>query len=152
VRDDQQPSSVNTTREGSTTIPQGSRGQVASKQETLVRVCRVCMTAKSLDQFYFHHGKYLQRICKSCTIICQREKQTGLSESEYQRLFALQKGVCAICKRVQNSSRYTRLAGDHCHKTGKLRGLLCFNCNTGIGLFKDDPERLLSAVSYLGKI
>ena len=59
---------------------------------------------------------------------------------------------CKICNnpeaRVVNG-KTSRLAVDHCHKTGKVRGLLCWACNTSIGRFKDSIEILESAISYI---
>ena len=59
-----------------------------------------------------------------------------------------QDGKCAICSNPQENRR---LAVDHCHKTGKVRGLLCQGCNTGIGGLKDDTERIKKAIDYLKK-
>ena len=72
--------------------------------------------------------------------------QKGWDDEE---AYVKQHGRCAICGCKLNSSRYTRFAGDHDHKTGELRGLLCTNCNTALGLFKDSIERLDSAKRYL---
>ena len=65
-----------------------------------------------------------------------------------------QKGLCAICQRenTQKSRKkgeICRLAIDHCHETGKVRGLLCGACNKGLGHFEDDIELLLTAIIYL---
>lgn len=54
-----------------------------------------------------------------------------------------QKSKCAICKEE------LKLYLDHCHETGRFRGLLCNQCNLGLGQFKDDPERLQAAIDYL---
>lgn len=54
-----------------------------------------------------------------------------------------------MCGTKLGSSRWTKMAIDHCHKTGQVRGLLCTNCNTAIGLMKDSPERLEAAASYI---
>ena len=74
----------------------------------------------------------------------------SMTEEEFNELFAEQKGKCAICGKHQSEFKKA-LHIDHCHKTGKLRGLLCSNCNTGIGLFKDDIENLKCAILYLNK-
>lgn len=74
----------------------------------------------------------------------------------YQKLVSLQGGeVCAICRReppvIVRKKRGVckKLYVDHCHASGVIRGLLCHNCNFGLGYFKDDPERLFSAIEYL---
>jgi hypothetical protein len=69
----------------------------------------------------------------------------GLSKEKYEELLVLQGGRCAICDEVPPK----RLRVDHCHRTGKVRGLLCDLCNSGIGKLRDDPERLTRAVEYL---
>ncbi len=71
----------------------------------------------------------------------------GISTLEYQRLFDQQGGVCAICKKPNDCGR--RLSVDHDHKTGKVRGLLCGRCNTGLGYFRDDARVLIRAARYL---
>ena len=65
-------------------------------------------------------------------------------------LHARQGGKCAICG-TQYVLGLKRLALDHCHETGRIRGLLCGSCNRGLGLFRDNPERLRKAIEYLGK-
>lgn len=72
------------------------------------------------------------------------KRKYGLSKEEYYLLKEKQDNMCAICK-ISNR----RLAVDHCHITGKIRGLLCLNCNTGIGQLKDSVELLESAINYL---
>lgn len=73
----------------------------------------------------------------------------GISVEEYNALFASQDGKCAICGTDQPGGRRYRLAVDHCHDTGKVRGLLCNNCNLGLGKFNDDPDLLRKALAYL---
>ena len=69
----------------------------------------------------------------------------GISEEDYERLFESQNGRCAICKKETER----RLDVDHCHSTNKVRGLLCNQCNQGLGLFQDNPLILKSALEYL---
>lgn len=73
----------------------------------------------------------------------------GLSEEEFKLLEQTQQGVCAICGQPETVSRLKRLSVDHCHKTGKIRGLLCSNCNNGIGRFKDSAILLRKAAEYI---
>lgn len=71
------------------------------------------------------------------------KKKYGVS---YWDEFAKQRGVCAIRGSNNNGKN---LYFDHCHNTGKFRGLLCASCNCGIGHMKDDVSILISAVKYL---
>lgn len=73
--------------------------------------------------------------------------QFGLTVEDYDAMLEYQGGVCAICKGECNSGR--RLAVDHCHKTGNVRGLLCGRCNLSIGKFEDNIDFLKTAISYL---
>jgi hypothetical protein len=70
-----------------------------------------------------------------------------MTTEEYDRKMEAQGGVCAICGKTCVSGK--RLAVDHNHSTGKIRDLLCGNCNGGLGKFKEDPELFLKAVDYL---
>jgi hypothetical protein len=74
------------------------------------------------------------------------QKKYGISQAQWQEMYAKQGGVCAICGCRQ---RYQALAVDHCHKTGKVRGLLCVQCNRGLGRFFDSPVRLRKAADYI---
>lgn len=75
------------------------------------------------------------------------------SQEEYDIMLLAQGGVCAICKsdnpRCNKKSKHFQI--DHCHKTGKVRGLLCSNCNRGIGLLGDSIEIIERVMSYLNK-
>ena len=77
-----------------------------------------------------------------------RLRKIGITPEQYNTLLQKQNGVCAICK--QTCSR--ALAADHCHTTGKVRGLLCNNCNRGLGHFKDSRELLETASAYLNTV
>ena len=72
----------------------------------------------------------------------------GISPEDYDRMFLEQKGVCKICGSLPDS-KHGRLHIDHDHSTDTVRGLLCTQCNQGIGYFKDDPLRLELAAIYL---
>lgn len=69
---------------------------------------------------------------------------------DYNKMLIAQNNCCAICKIPKDKLRY-KLSVDHCHKTGKVRGLLCSSCNTALGLFKDNIISLETAIVYLGK-
>lgn len=72
----------------------------------------------------------------------------GITISDYNQIFDNQKGCCAICEKHQSEFQH-RLSVDHDHKTGKVRKLLCHNCNHGLGNFFDSTELLLKAIQYL---
>jgi len=79
----------------------------------------------------------------------------GITLAEYVELFKAQGGVCAICKEGETTKRMKkgegreRLAVDHCHDTGRIRGLLCFKCNTAIGALGDTEQSAQRVVDYL---
>ena len=77
------------------------------------------------------------------------KKKYGISLEEYDILEEKQQGRCAICREAPSDPRGYRLHVDHCHNTGEIRGLLCSNCNAGIGRFQDSIERLENAIKYL---
>lgn len=80
--------------------------------------------------------------------INSRFRKFGITEDDYNQMFMSQDGKCSICKRHQNDLKRS-LAVDHCHRTGRIRGLLCGSCNSAIGYMKDDIIILESAIEYL---
>lgn len=77
-------------------------------------------------------------------------RQFGLTPESYDRMFQEQGGLCAICRLEGSGQLSGRLmAVDHCHATGKVRGLLCQRCNHAIGLLHDDPDRAMALAAYL---
>lgn len=77
--------------------------------------------------------------------------QYGLTLAQYEEFAASNGNVCAICGSEKNGGHSVtrKLVVDHSHETGEVRGLLCANCNSGIGLLQDDPEVLRKAIQYL---
>ena len=74
----------------------------------------------------------------------RQERCYGISTDDLNALLARQRGVCGICKK-----KGRKLHVDHCHKTGKVRGLLCGKCNRGLGHYDDEPDRMRAAADYL---
>ena|SRR3990167_2152743 len=72
------------------------------------------------------------------------ETRYGLSVDAYQELYKIRDGKCDIC-----GIKKEKLDIDHCHKTNKVRGLLCGKCNRGLGMFMDNPELLEKAKKYI---
>lgn len=116
------------------------------------KVCKCGKEIKSLHRIYCSN-KCMNKYNPSRT---WDEKQRnykyrtnyGITLEDYNELFTLQNGCCAICKRHQ-SEFVKKLHVDHCHKTNVIRGLLCHNCNLALGRFRDDPEVLQAALEYL---
>lgn len=84
----------------------------------------------------------------------QLNKQFGITLDEYDAMLKKQNFVCAICGEKETAinsktKKTVDLSVDHCHETGKIRGLLCSKCNTGLGLFKDSKDLLQKAIDYL---
>ena len=73
----------------------------------------------------------------------QRKHRYGLTPEQHAAMVEAQGGLCAICQRKR------KLVVDHCHETGVVRGLLCGECNIGIGKLGDTPASLARAVKYL---
>lgn len=76
-------------------------------------------------------------------------KRYGLTEETYEALLVSQNNLCAICCKKNETKRDWHV--DHCHTTGKVRGILCHYCNLGLGNFKDNKEYLENAIAYLSK-
>lgn len=115
-----------------------------------MKQCRSCGVGKPLSEFHTRGdtGKK-QNSCKSCYYDKQVFRKYGITLEDYDRMYQEQNGVCKICSLPQISPRNTRLCIDHDHRNGKVRGLLCSDCNRGIGLLKDDPRILDKASEYL---
>lgn len=73
-------------------------------------------------------------------------KRYNLTVQDYEEMFKKQNGVCAICGRPPSKNK---LAVDHCHETGKVRGLLCFRCNFGLSYFSESSGMMHKAAKYL---
>ena len=80
------------------------------------------------------------------------QKTYGITYKDFHRMFQEQGGVCKICKKkgfALVKGQRVLLVVDHCHESKTVRGLLCHNCNRGLGLFQDNIEILKQAISYL---
>lgn len=87
-------------------------------------------------------------ICKICVRDYDWVRRRHVTPEQYAKMFNLQKGRCAVCGKSYKDE-IQMLAVDHDHTTNAVRGLLCRNCNVGIGLFKENPSFLLAAYFYL---
>lgn len=107
--------------------------------------------ARASSRKYYHRNKKTVRAKNKIWAIKNRfsiklraiRRSYGLSPVAYTALVKKHGGRCAICKQRK------RLCIDHCHSRGHVRGLLCNNCNAGIGMFKDSKRLLRAALQYL---
>lgn len=80
-------------------------------------------------------------------LIRNRQWLYGITEKQWQAMFRKQGGACALCRKIFVKTPHV----DHCHDTGKIRGLLCMNCNLSLGTLGDTAEALQKVVQYLQK-
>lgn len=152
--------------------------QILIPFETEVKKCSVCKIQKSATEFYRRKsGREKGRLrceCKKCGHKIHKEydkrrpreskrdeqlrTKFGITLEQYEDLLLKQEFKCAICGKVadvnvtRDKMKWQRsLSVDHCHSTGKIRGLLCWHCNTGIGKLGDTVDGLMRAVRYLQK-
>lgn len=97
------------------------------------------LTSEQRDELYFK--KHSKRVLK----------KYALTLEEYNTMLEAQNHSCAICHCAQKMAQTTKMYVDHSHITGKVRGLLCHKCNTGIGMLNDDLKTIENAVAYLKK-
>lgn len=115
-------------------------------------VCTVCKLEKDDADFCVdrRRPKGIASDCRSCRNSKRNRRKDrlsqkyGMSEKDYDLQNEMQDSRCAICKK-----KYNKLHVDHCHISGLLRGLLCSNCNTGLGQFADNIDFLQNAIDYL---
>ena len=120
-----------------------------------MKKCNKCNTRKLLGDFHLSAASKdgFQNYCKLCKKAYDRPNKLlriyGLTQAAYDDILKQQNGRCAICERGQKLDSV--LCVDHDHDTGQVRGLLCNQCNTGIGLLQDSIGMLASAIIYLEK-
>lgn len=112
------------------------------------------LSGESRKQYLARFQRAYRKLHPERTQEVNLRKTHGISVAEYTAILETQNGLCAICGKQETSyvrrhKIIRRLAVDHCHDTGKIRGLLCTTCNQGIGSFNDDPRLLRKAAQYL---
>lgn len=135
-----------------------------------MKQCSYCKNLQELNNFYPYTKKDGSKGKRGICITCDKSRAAiwlskqdndyirnnqlkvhyDITLEEYNKLFTLQEGKCQICKTHQKDLT-KRLAVDHCHKTSKIRGLLCNNCNRGLGMLKENLDILEAAKEYLAK-
>lgn len=131
-----------------------------------MKQCSQCREFKSIEAFAKDKHKRSGRVsrCKSCIskydaarynptkrLENHLKRQYSLSLQDYDNLVTKQGGKCAICGTKDPGDNRSRLCVDHCHDTGKVRGLLCARCNIALGGFKDSTKLLAKAILYLNE-
>jgi hypothetical protein len=125
--------------------------------------CRSCKQVKPENEFedlgtyisktgkVYNRPNYKRKICNVCRNLQKRDaglrQRYGISLEEYSKILEIQNGVCAICNEKCPTGR--NLAVDHCHATGKVRGLLCVRCNQGLGHFMDKEDLINNMLNYV---
>jgi hypothetical protein len=104
--------------------------------------CHACLKERMRIYKHDNVARYSERRTAH-----ERKKKYGVSPVDYAEMLVKQNGVCAICKGLNRDGR--SLALDHCHQTGKKRGLLCGRCNLTLGRVEDDVEILWGMIQYL---
>ena len=118
------------------------------------KVCIKCSKIKPLYEFNMAATgrKLADPRCKECLRKESYKSKYGILFEKYEKLLQQQNGKCIVCgsnKSGHKSKNFFCI--DHDHRTGEVRGLLCNNCNLGLGYFKDNPEALIAAAAYLLK-
>jgi hypothetical protein len=139
--------------------------------KTALRTCNICAETKPLTEYYFNNRGYPHGKCKSCYIKIKQKDYTpekgrdknlrhkyGITLEEYNNLLEKQDNKCAICLSTDPAGRKSGRGGsanvfvvDHCHKTEKVRGILCHRCNRSMGVIGDNINTLQEMIKYLQK-
>ena len=118
----------------------------------LKQACDTCGTLRNIGDFPLNTTGAGPHVRITTCVICLRRKdsflqQYGLTRDRYNEMVKTQGNTCAICGQAPQGKK--ALCIDHCHTTGKVRGLLCVGCNVGLGYFKDNTAYMTSAIAYL---
>jgi hypothetical protein len=141
-----------------------------------VKTCSKCKTEKPLSEFWIDRQRGRHKAhCKSCTVAAARNwrkrnpsyetdryqkvkietrerhlvRKYRVSLVDYARMLAAQDGKCAICGALETGQHKQVFHVDHCHQTGRVRGLLCRGCNHMLGHVQDNAAILQRAIEYL---
>jgi len=121
--------------------PHSEFAKTKDKASGMISHCKTCVNSK--NKKLWEEGSVRDAVYR---------RKYGISLKQYEFLFEEQAGLCKICGTDDprgHGSKNGRFFVDHCHDTGKVRGLLCHHCNIGIGAFRDDTVKLSKAIQYL---
>ena len=135
-------------------------------QITGTKTCTKCGATKDITEFYKRGGKQSpnsrKNHCKECDkkrlaenydSIKYREQHLqrsyGITLNEYNQMLLDQNHQCAVCGTTEPGGKHGKFMVDHCHTTGRVRGLLCKRCNIALGEVEDNTQVLQSMIEYL---
>lgn len=113
--------------------------------------CSSCLIEKPLTEFNKREAAHdgLQNYCKPCASAYNTLRIHGLTQEDIADIMVEQGGVCKICSRPMSLERGPRMRNiDHCHKTGRRRGIICSSCNRNLGWL--ETEGIQKILDYLG--
>lgn len=120
-----------------------------------MKICTSCKISKPFNAFSKSKSQKsgYNTWCKQCLSEWRKEKgydierTYGITKKEYNEILVKQENKCSICNNELDLGKGTHL--DHEHETGYSRGILCTNCNKGLGFFKDDINIMARAIAYI---
>jgi hypothetical protein len=132
---------------------------------TETKRCYACGETKPVSEFYRSNKVYYQKECKTCnrerkykwhqteqgkrsSANTKLKARFGITIDEYEAMYEQQGGKCLCCGDTESYLGH-RLAVDHCHETGKIRGLLCKSCNVGLGNLKENKQFISNLLKYV---
>lgn len=142
--------------------------RLAHKQYQTHKRCYVCDETKPVSEFYKnkHNSNGISSKCKTCVCAYNKEwgqknpekkdrfrkdsrfrRKYGITLAQWEGMYMNQGGLCLLCGGVPTEDDILQV--DHCHETGRVRGLIHRTCNTAIGMFGDDPSKCIMAADYL---
>jgi len=133
------------------------------------KLCAKCQQVRAVGEFYVRSSGHPTSWCKACVraraasvraakktspitynatvdVWSHRHRRYGITREQFDEMWEEQGHLCAICRRTPGGKGP---CVDHDHKTGKVRGILCLNCNHALGQMLDDPDFLMNAITYL---
>lgn len=137
-----------------------------------MKTCKTCKQALPLSEYWKQpkNAGGLSHNCKACHRAYAKQharkhratekgrlkyrnwvlkRNYGIDVEAYDLMLWMQDGACRICKSVKPGGRWGKFHVDHCHTTGRVRGLLCSRCNVAVGLLADCTDNLARATDYL---
>lgn len=139
------------------------RSELGPMLSWVSRECETCgkLFRTQVKRVVYGGGRYCSKVCNANYTKAQPKSlkarrnnlksKYGLTEGEHTERVVRQGGQCAICCQEPTSKnpKYSKLVVDHCHKTNRVRCLLCSQCNTMLGMARDEPSVLRAAARYL---